>query len=278
MARQLLATLLTDFGTREAYPAAIKGVILSMCPQAQVVDISHDIPPFDIVSAAMVLGESAPYFPPGTVHVVVVDPGVGTDRRVLVGQFAGQTYVFPDNGVITAIAERGPAEALVVVRNPDYLPLSPVSTTFHGRDVFAPIAGQLLNGLNLHRLGPQPETFRLLELPACQETEDEIVGQVIYVDSFGNLISNIPEDTVRGRWINLPAVRGTCGERDVGTLQAAYGFVDEGEPVVLFNSMGRVEVAINRGRACDVLGAGFGTPVRLRARREALPGGRETGE
>jgi len=271
MARQLLATLLTDFGSREPYPAAMKGVILSLCPYAQVVDISHEIPPYDVLAAALVLGESAPCFPPGTVHVVVVDPGVGTDRRVLVGQFEGRTYIFPDNGVITAIAERGPAEALVVVRNPDYLPRSPVSTTFHGRDIFAPLAARILNGLNIHRLGPQPETYKLLELPACEETENEIVGQVIYVDSFGNLISNIPEHLVRERWMNLQTVRGTCGERDVGGLQGSYGFADEGQPLMLFNSMGRVEVAVNRGRACDVLEAGFGTAIRLRARREALP-------
>ena len=273
MAKQLVATLLTDFGTREPYPAAIKGVILSLCPQAQVVDISHDIPPYDVLAGAVVLGESAPYFPPGTVHVIVVDPGVGTGRRVLVGRFEGQTYVFPDNGVITAVAERGPAEALVVVRNPDYLPGLGVSTTFHGRDVFAPIAAQILNGLSIHRLGPEPETYRLLEIPACEETTDEIVGQVIYVDSFGNLISNIPEQIVRERWVHLDAVRGTCGDQDVGTLQGAYGFVEDGHPLMLFNSMGRVEVAVNRGRACDVLKAEFGTPIRLRARREALPGG-----
>ena len=272
MAKQLLATLLTDFGTREPYAAAMKGVILSLCPYAQVVDISHDIRPYDVLGAAMVLGESAPCFPPGTVHVVVVDPGVGTDRRVLVGQFQGRMYVFPDNGVITAVAERGPAEALVVVRNPAYLPKFPASATFQGRDVFAPIAAQILNGLHIQRLGPQPETYKLLELPACEETQGEIVGQVIHVDSFGNLISNIPESLVRERWMHLEAVRGTCGERDVGGIQSTYGFVGEGQPLMLFNSMGRVEVAVNRGRACDVFEAGFGTPIRLKARREALPG------
>jgi len=276
MAKQALATLLTDFGTREAYAGAMKGVIFSICPRAQVVDISHDIPPHDILTAAIVLGESAPFFPPGTVHVVVVDPGVGTDRRILVGRFDGQTFVFPDNGVITAIAERGPAEALVVVRNPNFLPPFPASTTFHGRDVFAPIAANLLNGLGVEQLGPEPETYRLLDLPPCEETDDEIIGQVIHVDSFGNLITNITEALVRGRWMNLETIRGLCGDRDTGMFQAAYGFVSEGEVVMLFNSMGRLEVAVNHGRASDVLGAGFGTPVRLKARREALPGTEES--
>jgi len=267
MAKQPLVTLLTDFGSREAYPAAMKGVILSMCPRARIVDITHDAPAHDPVAAAFLLEQAAHCFPPGTVHVVVVDPGVGTDRRVLVGRFDERTYVFPDNGVITLIAERGPAEELVVVRNPEYLPRRPASTTFHGRDVFAPVAAHLLNGADLRRLGPRPDTFRLLELPLCQQSQDEIVGQVVYVDSFGNLVSNIPEQAVRGRWADLETVRGFCAGKDVGRLQGAYGFVAAGRPVVLFNSMGRVEVAVNRGRACDELNAGFGTVIRLGSER-----------
>jgi S-adenosylmethionine hydrolase len=244
----------------------MKGVILSACPRARVVDISHNVPPHDVLAGAFVLDGAAPYFPRGTVHVVVVDPGVGTDRRILAGRFAGQTYIFPDNGVITLIAERGPAEELVVVRNPDYLPGRPASMTFHGRDIFAPIAGQVLNGLRIGRLGPQPQTYQLLDIPACEEAEAEIVGQVVYVDGFGNLVSNIPERAVRGRWMDLESVRGWCAGRDVGCLQGAYDFVGAGEPVLLFNSMGRVEVAVNRGRASEFFNAGIGTVVRLAGR------------
>ena len=264
MAKQPLVTLLTDFGTREPYVAAMKGVILSMCPEAQIVDITHEIPAHDVLAASFVLAESAPYFPIGTVHVVVVDPGVGTKRKILIGRYGGQVYVFPDNGVITTVAEGGPAVALVVVRNPNYLPMGPASTTFHGRDIFAPVAAHVLNGVELDRFGPQPDTFRLLDLPVCEETDREIIGKVIYVDTFGNLITNIPEEVVRGRWPDLDSVRGFCNDKGVGTLQGAYGFVTEGEPAMLFNSMGRVEIAINRGRASDVLEAGFGAEVRLR--------------
>ncbi len=266
MAKQHLATLLTDFGSRDAYVAAMKGVILSACPRARIVDLSHDVPAHDVLAGAFVLDGAAPYFPPGTVHVVVVDPGVGTDRSILVGRFDRRTYLFPDNGVITLIADRGPAEELVVVRNPNYLPSRPASTTFHGRDVFAPLAAELLKGLDIRRLGPRPDTYRLLDLPACEETPAEIVGQVVYVDTFGNLVSNIREEHVRRRWMDLETVRGSCAGRDVGPLRGAYGFAEEGEAVLLFNSMGRVEVAVNRGRACDHFHAGIGTVIRLTGR------------
>ena len=267
MAKQVpLLTLLTDFGSQDAYPAAMKGMILSLCPRARIVDISHDVPAHDVVAGAFVLEQAAPYFPRGTVHVVVVDPGVGTDRRILVGRFDGRMYVFPDNGIITLIAERGPAEELVVVRNPAYLPARAASATFQGRDVFAPVVAHVLNGVDIRRLGPQPGTYRLLELPVYEETEDEIVGQVVYVDSFGNLVSNIPAEAVHGRWLDLERVRGWCAGRTIGAIQAAYGFAEEGQPVLLFNSMGRVEVAVNRGRACDVFQAGLGTVIRLTAR------------
>jgi len=277
MAKRAIVTLLTDFGSRAAYPAAMKGVLLSRCPKAQIVDITHDVPAHDVVAGAFLLDQAARCFPPGTVHVVVVDPGVGTDRRILVGRFAGQTYVFPDNGVITLVAARGPAQELVVVRNRELLPRGAPSQTFHGRDIFAPVAAHVLNGVSLRRFGPQPDTFRLLELPVYEETPDEIAGQVVYVDSFGNLVTNIPERAVRAKWMDLEAVRGWCAGKSVGSLQGAYGFVPEGEAMVLFNSMSRVEVAVNQGRACDELNAGFGTVVRLTCHRappethESLP-------
>jgi len=271
MARQYLVTLLTDFGSAEAYPAAMKGVILRRCGRANIVDISHDIPPHDVLSAAYVLAGAAPWFPPGTVHVIVVDPGVGTDRKILVGKFAGQTYVFPDNGVITMIAEAAPAEQLVAVRNPQFLPRGPISSTFHGRDVFAPIAAELLKGMSLARLGPQPDTFKLLDLPPCEEADGEIRGQVVHVDSFGNLITNIHEQVVGRHWPDLDGFHGFCAAADVGPLQGAYGFVEPGKALMLINSASLIEVAVNRGRASDVLGAAVGTPVRLAAATQPPP-------
>ncbi len=264
MAKRTIATLLTDFGTADPYVAAMKGVILSMCSRARVIDISHEIPPQDVLAGGLVLAEAAPYFPSETLHVVVVDPGVGTDRRIIAGQFGGQIFLFPDNGIITFIAERLPLEAMAVVRNTQYLPPRDPSRTFHGRDIIAPIAGHLLNGLDIAKLGPAPDAYKLLDLPQPTPREDRVVGQVIYVDRFGNLVSNIPEQMVRERYADMGNMRVVCAGRDVGPLQGTYAFVDPGETLALFNSMGYVEVAVNRGRACDLLQAGVGAEVEIR--------------
>jgi len=258
-----LATLLTDFGLSDPYVAAVKGAILSICPQANLVDISHQIAPGDVLAAAFVLAHSAPQFPPGTLHVVVVDPGVGTDRRILVGRFAGQNFLFPDNGVITLIAQTLPMEALHSVRNTQFVPPGGVSATFHGRDIFAPVAGHILNGLEIHHLGPQPDTYKTLQIPAPRLEGQEIIGQVLYVDHFGNLISNIPWDLLLQTFAAPDAVGVSCGGRDVGMLRGTYGHQQAGEPLALVNSMSLVEVAVNTGRACDVLGAGVGSEVRI---------------
>jgi len=261
MAKQPLVTLLTDFGTSDPYVAAMKGVLLSGCPRAQIVDISHDIPPHNVLAAAVVLSEASRHFPPGTLHVVVVDPGVGTDRRILAAECGGQRYLLPDNGVITMVADAAPIEALVVARNIDLL--GGASMTFHGRDVFAPLAAKLLNGLDLHLLGPQPGSYKQLDIPVPVRSGDAVVGQVVYVDQFGNLVSNITWADVENVWLDPATVRVSCLGRDLGPLQGTYGFAPEGELLALVNSMGRIEVAVNRGRACDVLDAGFGTEVRL---------------
>jgi S-adenosylmethionine hydrolase len=213
-----------------------------------------------------VLEGAAPYFPPDTLHVVVVDPGVGTERRILAGRFGGQTYLFPDNGVISMIAERGPAEELVAVRNTDYLPPRTIPSTFHGRDIFAPLAAHILNGLSISRLGPLPDTFKLFDLPPCRQEGQDIIGQVIYIDRFGNLVTNIPALAVTQHWDDLDSVAARCGDKEAGTLHGSYGFVEPGQPVVVFNSSGRVELAVNRGRASDVFQAVVGTEIRLRGK------------
>jgi len=261
MARQPVVTLLTDFGTSDPYVAAMKGVLLSRCPRARIVDISHDIPAHNVLAGAVVLAEASLHFPPGTLHVVVVDPGVGTDRRILAAQCGEQLYLLPDNGVITMVAEAAPIEALVVVRNTDLV--GGASMTFHGRDVFAPLAAELLNGRPLEQLGPQPDSYRQLEVPVPVRSGEAVVGQVIYVDQFGNLVSNITWQDVETIWRDPATVRVSCLGRDLGSLQGTYGFAPRGELLALVNSMGRIEVAVNRGRACDVLDAGVGTEVRL---------------
>jgi hypothetical protein len=257
-----LVTLLTDFGTRDPYVAAMKGALLRNCPEARIVDLSHDVPPHDILAAAVVLWQAAPQFPTGTLHVVVVDPTVGTERRILAGQFGSHLFLVPDNGVITLIEQTMPAEALHVVRNTQYLPRE-ASMTFQGRDLFAPVAGHILHGVPLNRLGPPPDAYTLLDIPVPKQAGDALVGQVIYIDRFGNLVSNISRDLLTELGWELDRLRVVCGNRDVGTLQGAYGFVKPGEALALINSMDLVEIAVNRESASDGLNARIGAEVRI---------------
>lgn len=271
MAKQPLVTLLTDFGTADPYVAAMKGVILRACPSAKIVDISHDVPPQDVTAAALVLAQAAPYFPSDTLHVVVVDPTVGTDRRILVGRFAEQLFLFPDNGVITFVAQTMAMQTLAVVRAAEYAADTSASMTFHGRDLFAPLAGQILNGLEIARLGPQPSTYKTLELPRPVDQGNCLVGQVIYADRFGNLISNIPAEAIRRRWPDTGRLIVRCAGQDVGQLHGTYAQAPEGSALALFNSMGLLEVAVNRGSAARRLSAGVGSEVIV---MEAPRGGR----
>lgn len=264
MAKSRLVTLLTDFGTRDPYVAVMKGVLLARCPQAVIVDTTHEIAPQDVLHAAFVLGQTVVAFPPGTLHVVVVDPGVGTQRRVLAGRFGGQTFLAPDNGALTFVARALPTEALHTVSNVQYLPPRPVSSTFHGRDIFAPVAAHLLNGVAVERLGPPAEKYKVLDLPAPRAEDGRIAGEIVYVDRFGNLVSNIAQAMVTEQFRDLERVEVLCGGRSVGRLQGTYGFVGEGEPLALVNSMDRVEVAVNCGRADEALGADVGAEVVLK--------------
>jgi len=263
MARQLpLVTLLTDFGVRGPYVAAMKGAILRGCPQAQIVDITHEIPAHDVVTAAFVLAQAAPQFPPQALHVVVVDPGVGTDRAILAARLGDHLFLVPDNGAITLVQETMPLLALHVCRNTRYVP-ERASATFHGRDIFAPVAGHILSGLNLAELGPRPDTYRLFDLPDPAAGDNRIAGEVIYVDHFGNLVTNIPESLVAGTFSDPTSLTASCNGHQVGAMAGAYGFVDEGEGLAIFNSMGLVELAVNRGRADEFFEARVGAAVEL---------------
>lgn len=263
MAKHQIVTLLTDFGTEGPYVGAMKGVILAACPRATIVDLSHDVPAHDLLAASLVLWQAATHFPPETLHVVVVDPGVGTDRRILAGEFGPHRYLFPDNGVITFVARRAPLRGLASFRKTDLLPRRNVSATFHGRDVFAPLAGMILNGLKLSQLGPTPDSYSLLDVPEPAEREGAMVGQVIYVDRFGNLVTNLPAAAIGQRWQDVSRCVVYSGGRDLGAVRATYGHVGAGELLALVNSMGLLEIAANQARACDLLNAGVGAEVRV---------------
>ena len=260
MARTQLVTLLTDFGTAGPFVAAMKGVILKVCPRAQIIDISHDIPAHDLLAGALVLARSAPYFPPNTVHLAVVDPGVGTKRAILAGRYGDQTLIFPDNGIISLVERVLPLKDIRICRN---LPSTPgyVSNTFHGRDIMAPLAGHILNGLNIMTLGPRPATYKLFELPVPNVDGNRITGQIIYVDRFGNLTTNISGELARHVGGRLIGVTTTCNDKDAGAMVNAYAFADPGKPLVVFNSTDMIEIAVNQGRAEDYFKAKVGSPV-----------------
>jgi S-adenosylmethionine hydrolase len=236
----------------------MKGVLLSVDPAARLLDLTHEIPPQDVRYASYFLAAALPYFPPQTLHVTVVDPGVGSERAILYAEVAGQRMLAPDNGCLTALfAERGPPTNVRRVRASRYF-RPEISATFHGRDIFAPVAGHLSLGLDPAKLGPSVGDWVRLETPAPQQTKDEIRGEVVFVDHFGNLITNIPADMVRDR---PQLVR--IGRRMIRrfTWVRTYAEVQPGEVALLVASDGKIELAIAQGNAARRLRAGPGTPL-----------------
>lgn len=263
-----IITLLTDFGVESTYPAQMKGVILERVPSAVIVDMSHAVPRHDVHTAAFMLASAAPAFPDGTVHMAVVDPEVGSLRRVLAAEAAGHLYVAPDNGLLTLVAQRrmllggSTAEGRVVaVENESHF-RADVSSTFHGRDVLAPLAAALASGTPVDSLGPQVESIERFDLPLPEREANMVRGQVLYVDPFGNLVTNIAGEMVTERdpsaveiHVSGAVIRGLC---------RAYCDVAAGMLLAYVGSAGLLEVAVNRQSAALRLGAGIGTRVAAR--------------
>ncbi len=250
-----VVTLLTDFGTGDGYAASLKGVIASLCPEARVDDASHEIPPGDIEAGTWALGRYWRLYPPGTVHLAVVDPGVGTERKALAVRADERWLVAPDNGVLTRVLDEASAWAAVAIQERRWL-REPVSRTFHGRDVFAPAAAHLAAGVPLEELGPAVRDPVRLALPGFTIAPEAIVGAVVHVDRFGNLVTNIPET-----WASSGRIR--VGGREVGALRRTYGEVAPGEVLALVGSAGLLEISVRGGSAAAVLGLGRGAEVRV---------------
>jgi S-adenosylmethionine hydrolase len=245
--RNGIVTLTTDFGTRDAYVGAMKGVVCRILPTVRLVDITHEIPPQKVVEAALLLESAYPWYPDGTVHAVVVDPGVGTARRALAVEAAGQCFVGPDNGVLSAPLSVPGAQVHEIGRGGYVLPEQ--SETFHGRDVFAPAAGHLAAGLEIARLGPRIGEFIILDLPRPRVEAGCIVGEVLRIDRFGNVLSNIPRSllTELGEGPHEVLVNGAS----YGRLCRRYQDVAPGEALALTGGDGRVEIAVNGGSAAQ---------------------------
>lgn len=250
-------TLLTDFGGSDGYVAAMRGVIASIAPLAIIEDAAHDIPPGDVSAAAWALARYWQLYPVGTVHVVVVDPGVGSQRRPLAMEAFGRHIVAPDNGCATLVLAEVPAARVHAIENTALL-RHPVSRTFHGRDVFAPVAAHLAMGVPLESVGPVMDDAVRLPLPAPRRSGDTLHGAIVHVDRFGNLITNLPGE-VAAQVFELD-VDG----RSVGPIHETYASVAPGEVLALIGSAGLIEISVRNGSAAAVLGAARGSVVRGR--------------
>jgi S-adenosylmethionine hydrolase len=259
--RSGIVTLISDFGLKGEYAGAMKGAILNVNPRCQVVDITHQIPAQDTFQASFILKNTYPYFPVGTVHLVVVDPGVGTQRKPVALKEAGHFFVGPDNGVFTFILSEGKNAGYEITR--EKLFLSPVSSTFHGRDVFGPVAGHLSLGMDPRRLGPRLEEWVRLKGSDPEVKGRQMVGRVLFADAFGNLVTNISRGEFAS-WIGDRPFqikgKGWCIDR----LRETYQDVQPGRPLTLFGSMGLLEIAVNRGSAQLTLGLKPGDSISIK--------------
>jgi S-adenosyl-L-methionine hydrolase (adenosine-forming) len=261
MARPIVA-LLTDFGTRDHYAGTLKGVVLGVCPDATLVDIAHDIPAHDVLAGALELAACYRYFPVGTIFLVVVDPGVGSARRGIAADVGDYRFVAPDNGVLAAVFRESPPKKVVELTERKYARPT-VSHTFEGRDRFAPAAGFLAKGVALISLGRTLTDYQTIELPRPVVLGDALTGEVVRVDRFGNLITNIDrrafEQFAQGRLIAV-----VVGGRDIPRLVATYAEAPAGELCALFGSTDHLEIAINAGDAAATLTLARGAAAKVR--------------
>ena len=260
-----IVTLLTDFGTADWFVAAMKGAVLHVAPTATLVDVTHEIAPQDVAAAAFTLAAAYETFPAGTIHVAVVDPGVGSARRAIVVE-GEHRFVGPDNGIFTHVLAREPGAHVYRIAREELF-RHPVSNTFHGRDVFAPVAGALAAGLAATQVGERVhDPVRLPETGVDRAADGSLRGTVLHVDRFGNLVTAFrPEHLPDGALGDGFAL--TVGGVEIGTLRGHYAEAEgtPGEPFAIWGSAGFLEVVINRGSAARRLGAGVGSAVLLRA-------------
>jgi S-adenosylmethionine hydrolase len=254
-----LITLTTDFGTSSPYVAQMKGVIVSLCRDVDLVDITHAIDPQRIQEGAIVLADTTPRFPPGTIHVAVVDPGVGTSRQLVYAEIGGHRYLAPDNGLLSILMRRAPPQRIIALENRAYW-LPQTSLTFHGRDILAPVAAHLALGVDPTLLGPKVDACVMLDVARPSQTGSGVRGEVLYVDSFGNLITNIGRDELIGLGDTARLVV-RCAGREIHGLVSTYGNAKQGQLVALLDSQCRLEIAVTQGNAARELAVGEGTEV-----------------
>ncbi len=256
--------LLSDFGSRDHYAGTMKGVILNICPDATLVDITHDVPAHDVMDGALQLAAAARYFPAGTVFLAVVDPGVGSARRGIAAEAGDYRFVAPDNGVLTVVLREWAPKKIVELTDRRYARPT-VSRTFEGRDRFAPAAGWLAKGVALSSLGRAITDYRTIAIAEPTIAADAIRGEIVRVDRFGNLISNI-DQRVLDRLAHQGPIVVSVNGREVPRLVATYAEAASGELCALFGSTNHLEVAVNGGSAADALGLARGAPITVALR------------
>lgn len=264
MARPIVA-FLSDFGTRDHYAGTLKAVALGVCPEATLVDIGHDIPAHDVMAGALELAACYRYFPHGTVFLVVVDPGVGSARRGLAADTGDYRFVAPDNGVLSAVWRETPPRKVVELTERKYARPT-VSRTFEGRDRFAPAAGWLAKGIALASLGKGVSDYHVLDLPLPVIEATQIRGEVVRVDRFGNLITNIDRRAFE-QLAHEGAISVCAAGRDIARVVATYAEAPSGEVCALFGSTDHLEIAVNAGDAAARLALARGAPVTVRLAR-----------
>ncbi len=255
---------LTDFNTVDPYIGIVKGVIADINPRAKVIDLTHNIPAQDVVSGALMLAGAYRYFPKGTIFLAVVDPGVGSGRKAIIAQGRGYQFVLPDNGLISFVHSEGQDKGTLryfYIENKKYL-LEETSRTFHARDVFGPVAAHLSRGVAAHQFGSKCTTPTLYSWDAPVKEENSVHGKILYIDTFGNLITNIRPDDISS--ITGPKVAHIPGVKGLIPLRSTYSDVSPGKPLCLPGSFGFLEIAVNQGSAAESLGVSVGREVEIR--------------
>jgi hypothetical protein len=265
MARPVIA-FLTDFGTKDHYAGTVKGVVLSICPEAACVDITHEIPPHDVMAGAVELAAAYKYFPPGTVFVAVVDPGVGSARRPIAAEAGGYRFVAPDNGVLTLVFKERPPTHVVELTEPKYARPT-VSRTFEGRDRFGPAAAWLARGIALSAFGRTLNDWQTLDVAEPIITESQMIAEVVRVDRFGNLVTNVDRRTF-DRFVSAERIEIVAGAATAGKVVTTYADADPGASCALFGSSEHLEIAVNGGSAAERLGLGPGAKITISKLRQ----------
>ena len=255
-----IITLTTDFGRADTYVAQMKGVILSLNPDAAIVDVTHEIPPQNIMRGSMALGEIWQAFPPGTIHVAVIDPGVGTAREILGAKCDDRLFVLPNNGLLSHVLANSLPEEIVELQNQSYFRAS-MSQTFHGRDIMAPVAAHLSLGVRLREFGPPAADVKRLEFPSPQVEERRLTGQIVSIDGFGNLLTNI--ETAHIEQIGNANFLVSYNRQQIDGISETYGQHSPGTLIALLGSQGQLELAIVNGDAARQLNGKISDPITV---------------